>query len=57
VVAGRHEQTDAPVYKTRNWPAYTEALKRRGSGSRGMRAMMRDNDGLAAPELAPEARH
>jgi len=26
-----HEQTYAPAYKTRNWPAYNEALKRRGS--------------------------
>jgi hypothetical protein len=31
VVAGLHEQTDTPAYKTRNWPAYNEALKRRGS--------------------------
>ena len=26
-----YEQTDTPTYKTRNWPAYNEALKRRGS--------------------------
>jgi hypothetical protein len=26
-----HEQTDTPAYKIRNWPAYNEALKRRGS--------------------------
>jgi hypothetical protein len=31
VVGGRHEQTPTPAYKTRNWPAYNEALKRRGS--------------------------
>ncbi|PTN02078.1 DDE family transposase [Rhodovulum imhoffii] len=31
VVAGAHEQTGTPTYKTRNWPAYNEALKRRGS--------------------------
>jgi len=30
VVAGGHEQPP-PTYKTRNWPAYNEALKRRGS--------------------------
>lgn len=30
VIAGRHEQTILS-YKTRNWPAYNEALKRRGS--------------------------
>lgn len=26
-----HEQTHTPTYKTRNWPDYNEALKRRGS--------------------------
>jgi len=26
-----HEQTHTPTYKTRNWPAYNDALKRRGS--------------------------
>jgi len=26
-----HEQTHTPSCKTRNWPAYNEALKRRGS--------------------------
>lgn len=26
-----HEQTHTPTYETRNWPAYNEALKRRGS--------------------------
>ena len=26
-----HEQTSTPAYKTRNWLAYNEALKRRGS--------------------------
>jgi hypothetical protein len=31
VVAGRHEQTHTPAYKTKNWPAYSQALKRRGS--------------------------
>ena len=31
VLAGWHEQTDTSTYKTRNWPAYNEALKRRGS--------------------------
>jgi hypothetical protein len=31
VVAGMHEQTHTPAYKTRNWPAYNKALKRRGS--------------------------
>jgi len=31
VIAGVHEQTHVPTYKTRNWPAYNEALKRRGS--------------------------
>ena len=31
VVAGLHEQTHPPAYKTRNWTAYNEALKRRGS--------------------------
>ena len=31
VVAGGHEQTDTPPYRTRNWPTYNEALKRRGS--------------------------
>jgi hypothetical protein len=31
VVAGVHEQTHTPTYKTRNWPSYNEALKRRGS--------------------------
>ena len=31
VVAGMHEQTDAPAYKTRNGPGYSEALKSRGS--------------------------
>jgi hypothetical protein len=31
VVAGRHEQTYPPAYKSRNWPAYNESLKRRGS--------------------------
>ena len=30
VVAGLHEQTRTPAYKTRNWPSYNEALKRRG---------------------------
>jgi len=30
VVAGRHEQPP-PAYKTRNWPDYNAALKRRGS--------------------------
>jgi hypothetical protein len=30
-VAGGHQQTHPPAYKTRNWPAYNEALKRRGS--------------------------
>lgn len=30
-VAGLHEQTGTPACKTRNWPAYNEALKRRGS--------------------------
>jgi hypothetical protein len=29
VLAGLHEQP--PAYKTRNWPAHLEALKRRGS--------------------------
>ena len=31
VVAGLHEQTHTPAYKTRNWPIHIEALKRRGS--------------------------
>jgi len=31
VVAGLQEQTHPPAYKTRNWPACNEALKRRGS--------------------------
>ncbi|ETD90609.1 transposase [Rhodobacter capsulatus YW2] len=31
MVAAKHEQTDTPTCKTRNWPAYNEALKRRGS--------------------------
>lgn len=31
MVAGWHEQTYTPAYKTRNWPAYNEALKHRGS--------------------------
>jgi hypothetical protein len=31
VVAGGHERTHPPAYKTRNWPTYKEALKRRGS--------------------------
>lgn len=31
MVAGRHEQTHAPTYKTRNWSVYNDALKRRGS--------------------------
>ncbi len=32
MVAGLHEQTHAPrTYRTVNWPAYNEALKRRGS--------------------------
>ena len=31
LVAGGHEQTHTPRLKTRNWPAYNEALKRRGS--------------------------
>ena len=31
VVAGWHEQTHTTAYKTSNWPAYNEALKRRGS--------------------------
>jgi len=31
MVAGFHEQTDTPTYRTRNWPAYNEALKRQGS--------------------------
>ena len=31
VVARRHEKTHTPAKKTRNWPAYNEALKRRGS--------------------------
>ena len=31
MVAGRHEQTHTPPYKTRNWPACNAALKRRGS--------------------------
>jgi len=30
VVAGRHEKPP-PAYKTRNWPGYNAALKRRGS--------------------------
>lgn len=30
-VAALHEQTHTPTYKARNWPAYDEALKRRGS--------------------------
>lgn len=32
VVAELHEQTHTPpTYKTKNWPSYIEALKRRGS--------------------------
>jgi len=31
VVAWRHSQTHTPAYRIRNWPAYNEALKRRGS--------------------------
>jgi len=31
VAAVLHAQTDTPTYKTRNWPAYNEVLKRRGS--------------------------
>jgi len=31
VAAVLHAQTDTPTYKTRNWPAYNKALKRRGS--------------------------
>ena len=31
VVAGMHEQTCTPTYKTGNWPAYDEALERRAS--------------------------
>ena len=31
MIAGQHEQTAPPSYKTRNWPAYNKALKRRGS--------------------------
>ena len=31
MVAGGHEQSHTPAYKTRNWPANNEALKRRGS--------------------------
>jgi hypothetical protein len=31
VVAGLHEQTCTPAYKTRNWSEYNAALKRRGS--------------------------
>ena len=28
---GRMSRPTPPTYKTRNWPAYNEALKRRGS--------------------------
>jgi hypothetical protein len=28
LIAGLPEQTHTPAYKTRNWPAYNEALKR-----------------------------
>lgn len=31
MVAAKYEQTHTPAYKTRNWPAYNKALKRRGS--------------------------
>jgi hypothetical protein len=31
MIAGAHEQTHTPAYKTRNWPAYNEGLKLRGS--------------------------
>ena len=31
VVAGLHEQTHTPTYKTMNWLAYNKELKRRGS--------------------------
>jgi hypothetical protein len=31
VLGGGQEQTHPPAYKTRNWPTYNEALKRRGS--------------------------
>jgi hypothetical protein len=30
-MAGVHEQIHPPTHKTRNWPAWNEALKRRGS--------------------------
>ena len=31
MVAGRMSKPTPPAYKTRNWPAYNAALKRRGS--------------------------
>lgn len=31
MIAGAYEQTHAPAYKTRDWHACNEALKRRGS--------------------------
>jgi hypothetical protein len=31
MVAWLHEQTHTPRLQTRNWPAYNETLKRRGS--------------------------
>ena len=31
MIAGRNEQADPPAYKTRNWPSYNKARKRRGS--------------------------
>lgn len=31
MIVGTHEQANTPIHKTRNWPAYNEVLKRRGS--------------------------
>ena len=31
MVAGSHEKPSSPTYKTTNWTAYNEVLKRRGS--------------------------
>ena len=31
MIAWADEQTAPPAHKTRNWPAYNETLKRRGS--------------------------
>ena len=46
-----HEQTHTPNYKTMNWPAYNEALKRRASLTTWFDQEMR-SDGVPTDRLA-----